>query len=175
MVEFACPIPIPAPADTDNAPLDALRSDTLANALEEALTVRLNDPAPEALASDTLFPPNNATLIPVPVIEVPPPLKDCVAAPAPGLGPTIVMELAPVLSVMLFPATKTIEPVLNAPAVPMPDTTLAVVADTVIVPLPPSAPTLTIPAPDNTKLFLISNEVDAAPRVLPDITPLMVE
>ncbi len=40
--------------------------------------VKVNEPAAEALANEILFPPTSATLIPVPVIDVPPPLKDCV-------------------------------------------------------------------------------------------------
>ena len=35
MVELACPIPIPAPAEIDNAPLEALRDDTFIVALDD--------------------------------------------------------------------------------------------------------------------------------------------
>ena len=90
IVELAWPIPMPAPADTDNAPLEALRSETLFSALDEALKVRLNDPAPDALASEILSPPKRATLSAAPVTEVPPPLKDCVP-PAAAAGAEIVI------------------------------------------------------------------------------------
>jgi len=79
IVELACPIPIPAPADTESAPLEALRRDTLFNALDEALKVSVSEPAPLALARDMLLPPTRASDTAVPVTEVPPPLKDCVA------------------------------------------------------------------------------------------------
>ncbi len=87
-------------------------------ALDDPLIVNVNDPAADALAKEMLFPPTSATLIPVPVIEVPPPLNDCVPAPPLGVGPTIVMEFAPVFSVMFAPATMIIVPVLVAAAVP---------------------------------------------------------
>ncbi len=117
MVELACPIPIPAPAETDNAPLDPFNEETLFVAFDEPLKVRLNEPAPEALARDMLLPPNNATLIAVPVIDVPPPLNDCVPAAA-APGPIIVMELTPVFRVMFAPAARTIVPVEVAAPVP---------------------------------------------------------
>ena len=69
---------MPAPADIDKAPLEPFNKDTLFKALLEAFMVSVNEPAPEALASDMLFPPTSATDMAVPVIEVPPPLKLCV-------------------------------------------------------------------------------------------------
>ena len=95
IVEFACPIPIPAPAETDNAPLDPFRDETLFVALDEPLIVKVSDPAPDAEANEILFPPTMATLIAVPVIEVPPPMKDCVPAAAVAAA-EIVTALAPV-------------------------------------------------------------------------------
>src|SRR5215472_8263535 len=85
-------MPMFAPADIDNAPLEALSNDTLLRALEEALNVSVNDPAPLALARDMLFPPTNASETAVPVTDVPPPLRDCVPA-APPVAPDNVIEL----------------------------------------------------------------------------------
>jgi hypothetical protein len=76
IVDAACPMPIPAPAETDKAPLDALRRETLLSALLEALIVRVKDATPLALASEILFPPTKASEIAPPVTEVPPPLID---------------------------------------------------------------------------------------------------
>src|SRR6266436_5709549 len=68
---------MPAPADTDSAPLDAFKRDTFASALLEAWMERESDPAPLALANETLFPPNSAKDTAWPVMDVPPPLSDC--------------------------------------------------------------------------------------------------
>lgn len=70
------------PATMDNAPLDPFSKETLFSALLEALTVKVNDPAPLALAREMLFPPTRAKLTAVPVTDVPPPLRLCVAAAA---------------------------------------------------------------------------------------------
>ncbi len=101
---------MPAPAETDIAPLEPFRSETLFNALDEALNVSVNDPAPDALANDMLLPPTNAILSAFPVTDVPPPLKDCVP-PAAALAPTIVIEEALLESVILFPAMSDTLPV----------------------------------------------------------------
>lgn len=59
--------------------------------------VRVNEPAPDALAREILLPPTNATLIAAPVTDVPPPLNDCVAAPAAtGADMVIVPADAPI-------------------------------------------------------------------------------
>jgi hypothetical protein len=116
MVELACPIPIPAPAESDKAPLEPLSDETLLIALDDPLIVRVNDPAADALAREILFPPTNATLIAAPVIDVPPPLKDCVAAPA-ATGAEIVIvppdaptDTAPAPEMLrLFPTVRVVE------------------------------------------------------------------
>jgi hypothetical protein len=112
IVDAPLPIPMPAPADTDKAPLEPFSKETLFRALLEALMVRDSDPAPEALAKETLFPPNKARLTAVPVTDVPPPLRLWVAA-AVGDAPMIVIEDAPELNVMFAPATS--ETLLDVP------------------------------------------------------------
>ena len=84
--------------------------------------MRVNDPAADALAREILFPPTNATLIAAPVIEVPPPLKDWVAAPA-ATGAEIVIvppeaptDTAPAPEMLkLFPTVRVVD---AAPSVP---------------------------------------------------------
>lgn len=98
-------MPIPAPAESDKAPLEPFRRDTLFKALLEALSVRDREPAPLADAREMLSPPNNARLTAVPVTLVPPPDKLWVAAAA-APGPMIVIEEAPELKVMFAPAIR---------------------------------------------------------------------
>lgn len=107
-----------APAANTMVPVDVAapvpNAATLFSALEEALTVNDIEPTPDADAKEMLFPPNRATLILLRAIEVPPPLNDC----APAALTDSVIELAPVSIPILAPATRTIVPVLVAPAVP---------------------------------------------------------
>ena len=69
--------------------------------------VRVREPAPDALARVTLLPATRASESAVPAMLVPPPEIEFVpAAPADGVGPTMVMELSPVLRVIFAPATR---------------------------------------------------------------------
>ena len=103
------------------------------------------------------------------MIDVPPPLKDCVP-PAAIEAPTIVIELAPVFRVMLLPATRTIEPVLNAPAVPRAETTAALLDAEIVILDAPLAKLIFAPA---TRLTLdeeaLSEKLVAAGTVGPII------
>jgi hypothetical protein len=61
MVEFACPMPIPAPADTDITPIEPLRLDTTDGVvalivIDPAPTPALTIPAPETARAFTNVP-----------------------------------------------------------------------------------------------------------------------
>ena len=150
----ACPIPIPAPADTDNAPLDPFRSDTLLRALDEALMVSVNDPAPDALAREMLFPPTMASETAVPVTDVPPPLRDWVPYAGAGTDTVTLPFPAPILAIpaplkLRFCPKGPDEELVVFPMAKMLSVCWVDTGDgTEIVTLPAPTPTEAMPAPE---------------------------